>query len=411
MINAGTVGAYLTLDISDYENNLATAGQMLESFRRGASSGGLGEFIGGSVEAAFHSAGTAALRFASDYSGASEKIHGYSLRVREAFSGVGKSLGGIRDNAVSAFSGAAEQIRRFGENAGGAIGKFGGRLREFCDRGASALRAFADEHSSASGRITGSVRNLVGGIRSVFAKVPESGRNAFRQCRSLMKAELDAAAPGLFSSAANIGSSVIRGLKGILLGSGGAIAVGAGAAASLRKGLESGRASLNSAMRSVMQGMLSAAGSVNFTGIGGNIVGGIIRGINSKKPSLITTASNLAAGAAAAARRALGINSPSRVMMEVGKFTAEGMELGLKQGSRGIYRTASAISDEAAAALGSISTRGLNLSGVHSTNYGDRLDRLLDAVEKLADSRTTMEIDGRPFGRLVREARSGAALR
>lgn len=186
---------------------------------------------------------------------------------------------------------------------------------------------------------------------------------------------------------------------------------GEGLGASLIGGVEGKKPDALKSVTGLMKSMVTAAGSVSFTGIGGNIVGGIIRGINSKKPSLITTASNLAAGAAAAARRALGINSPSRVMMEVGKFTAEGMELGLKQGSRGIYRTASAISDEAAAALGDISTRGLNLSGVHSTNYGDRLDRLLDAVEKLADSQTTMEIDGRPFGRLVREARSGAALR
>ena len=79
------------------------------------------------------------------------------------------------------------------------------------------------------------------------------------------------------------------------------------------------------------------------------------------------------------------------------------MEVGLLNGAGSLYETASAISLETAETLGDISTRGVNLSGVHSTNYGDRLDRLLDAVEKLADSQTTMEIDGRPFGRLVRE--------
>ena len=171
--------------------------------------------------------------------------------------------------------------------------------------------------------------------------------------------------------------------------------------------MESGRPSLTAAMRSLMGSMVTAAGSVSFTGIGGNIVGGILRGINDKKPSLITSAASLAASAAAAAKRALGIHSPSRVMMEIGRFTAEGMEIGLKQGAKGLYETASAISDETAAALSGISSGGVNLPGVHSANYGDRLDRLdkiLDAVEKLADSQTTMEIDGRPFGRLVRSA-------
>ena len=81
---------------------------------------------------------------------------------------------------------------------------------------------------------------------------------------------------------------------------------------------------------------------------------------------------------------------------------AEGMEVGLMQGAKGLYETASAISLETAETLGSISTRGVNYASAHSMNYGDRLDRLLDAVERLADSQTTMEIDGRPFGRLVR---------
>ena len=141
-----------------------------------------------------------------------------------------------------------------------------------------------------------------------------------------------------------------------------------------------------------------------FTGIGGGIVSGILKGMNDKKPSLVSTAASFAVSAAAAAKRALGIHSPSRVMMEVGRYTAEGMEQGLKQGSRSLYETASAISDETAEALSGISSHRVNLSGVHSTNYGDRLDRLLDAVERLADSQTTMEIDGRPFGRLVKEA-------
>ena len=179
---------------------------------------------------------------------------------------------------------------------------------------------------------------------------------------------------------------------------------GQGLVTSMNAGLNSKKPEAVKTADGIMTSMHTAMSLVSFTGIGGNIVGGILRGINDKKPSLITSAASLAASAAAAAKRALGIHSPSRVMMEIGRFTAEGMEIGLKQGSRHLYETASAISDETAAALSGISSGGVNLSGVHSTNYGDRLDRLLDAVERLADSQTTMEIDGRPFGRLVRSA-------
>ena len=172
---------------------------------------------------------------------------------------------------------------------------------------------------------------------------------------------------------------------------------------SMTGGMESNKPSAVTTAGGIMTDMHTAMGAVSFTGIGGNVVSGILSGLNDKAPSLMIRARNLATGIAGVIGGALRINSPSKVMIPMGQAVAEGMEVGLLNGAGSLYETASAISLETAEALGSISPRGMNLSGVHSTNYGDRLDRLLDAVEKLADSQTTMEIDGRPFGRLVRE--------
>ena len=173
---------------------------------------------------------------------------------------------------------------------------------------------------------------------------------------------------------------------------------------SMTGGMESNKPSAVTTAGGIMTDMHTAMGAVSFTGIGGNVVSGILSGLNDKAPSLMIRARNLATGIAETIRGALNINSPSKVMIPMGQAVAEGMEVGLMQGTKGLYETASAISLETAETLGSISTRGVNYASVHSMNYGDRLDRLLDAVEKLADSQTTMEIDGRPFGRLVREA-------
>ena len=178
---------------------------------------------------------------------------------------------------------------------------------------------------------------------------------------------------------------------------------GQGLVTSMTDGMESEKPNAVKTAGSIMTEMYDKMGSVSFTGIGGSIVGGILKGINDKSPSLMKRATSLATGIAGVIGGALRINSPSKVMIPMGEAVAEGMEVGLLNGAGSLYETASAISLETAETLGSISTRGVNLSGVHSTNYGDRLDRLLDAVERLADSQTTMEIDGRPFGRLVRE--------
>ena len=178
---------------------------------------------------------------------------------------------------------------------------------------------------------------------------------------------------------------------------------GQGLVTSMTDGMDEKKPTAITTAGKLMTEMHTKMGSVSFTGIGGNVVSGILSGLNDKAPSLLSRAASLAGSIAETVRRTLNINSPSKIMIPMGQAVAEGMEVGLLNGAGSLYETASAISLETAETLGSISTRGVNLSGAHSTNYGDRLDRLLDAVERLADSQTTMEIDGRPFGRLVRK--------
>ena len=266
--------------------------------------------------------------------------------------------------------------------------------------------ALVAETEASGGEISSETKKMVSSISQAMSDLPDDAKESMKNTWLGMKKELEAAYPELYAAAESDADSIINAVDkalGIASPSRVMMEKGRYTIEGFQRGLEDKKPDAERTITGIMESMVTAAGSVSFTGIGGNIVGGILKGINEKKPSLITSAASLAASAAAAAKRALGINSPSRVMMEVGRYTAEGMEVGLTQGAKGLYETASAISLETAETLGSISTRGMNLSGVHSTNYGDRLDRLLDAVEKLADSQTTMEIDGRPFGRLVRE--------
>ena len=166
-------------------------------------------------------------------------------------------------------------------------------------------------------------------------------------------------------------------------------------------GMESKKSSVVTSISGIMQNMLTAAQGVDFTPVGSNIVGGILSGLNARKGSLLATAGSLANSISTKIKSALQINSPSRVMMEIGEFTTAGMELGLMKGSQSLYETASAISRDTAEALSGITpTVHTDFSGSFAE---DKLDRLLEAVERLADARPTMEIDGRPFGRLVRE--------
>lgn len=65
--------------------------------------------------------------------------------------------------------------------------------------------------------------------------------------------------------------------------------------------------------------------------IGGNIIIGMINGIKSKGSSLVKTAKGVVGNVIQGAENLLGINSPSKVFEEIGKFTGEGMVIGLNK--------------------------------------------------------------------------------
>lgn len=183
--------------------------------------------------------------------------------------------------------------------------------------------------------------------------------------------------------------------------------IGGFAMEGLENGMESRRGSAVSLMGSIVNGIKTAASAVSFVSVGEHIIGGMLSGINARKQSLLDTAGGIASRISTTFKSALKIQSPSRVMMEIGRYTTEGMELGLAQGSEGLYQTASMIASDTADALAGLSSAS-HLSQDYGAaavggDTGSKLDRLLEAVEKLADAQTAVEIDGRPFGRLVRE--------
>ena len=62
---------------------------------------------------------------------------------------------------------------------------------------------------------------------------------------------------------------------------------------------------------------------------GKDLIQGFINGIASKAWAVISKATEVVGGAVEAVKNFLGINSPSRVFMEIGKYTAQGMAVGL----------------------------------------------------------------------------------
>lgn len=90
---------------------------------------------------------------------------------------------------------------------------------------------------------------------------------------------------------------------------------------------------------------------------------GLYSGLGAWEGQLAALSSRIANTINANARRALQVRSPSRVMMEIGEYTGEGLQIGLEKSAAGVY----AAMDRIAGALpGSIGNTSLGLSALNT---------------------------------------------
>lgn len=69
----------------------------------------------------------------------------------------------------------------------------------------------------------------------------------------------------------------------------------------------------------------------SFTSVGQNLISGLIEGIGDKAQSLVNKARGVVSDAIQAAKNLLGINSPSKVFAEMGRYVDEGFIVGLEK--------------------------------------------------------------------------------
>ena len=106
--------------------------------------------------------------------------------------------------------------------------------------------------------------------------------------------------------------------------------------------------------------------------LGANLVDGLVQGITSRASRVYDALGNLASGAVDTIRQKLQIQSPSRVMMQLGSYTGEGFAKGIEGGAARVTSASRLLSDAAAggvsrtvAARFSGATGGSGLPSIH----------------------------------------------
>jgi TP901 family phage tail tape measure protein len=91
---------------------------------------------------------------------------------------------------------------------------------------------------------------------------------------------------------------------------------------------------------------------IDLVEIGKDIIRGLIDGIASMGGSVKKTVGKIVDAIPDAVKKILGIHSPSRVLMELGGYTAEGLAVGIGKGITGIQRMAGAMANAATPSMG-----------------------------------------------------------
>ncbi len=111
--------------------------------------------------------------------------------------------------------------------------------------------------------------------------------------------------------------------------------------------------------------------------IGSDLIDGLVNGIMSAGPKVLGAITGLASGAINAAKKALGIASPSTIFAEIGMHTAAGMEQGVDGGADGVQGSMEAmVAPPAAAGAGAGAAAGASSSSKGSAGAGVVIENL-----------------------------------
>lgn len=259
------------------------------------------------------------------------RFAGLGLKLASVFRGFGPLIArGFEEGLLAV----GITVERFG-------GRLGGWLVEAIAAGARAVVFVAKGLGQGIADLVGSG---VSGVKGIVGRILKVG----------VVAAIVGAVGSAVSAAVSLGGRIVSG-------------VGQGLA-TLFSAVVNAMASVANAVTNAVSGAVSAAVS-----LGSAIVSGIVAGVRSAGGSLISALEGLASSALSAAKRKLGIGSPSRVFAdEVGAEMVMGMVVGIKKKAPTLKATLNQATKEA------LASAKQNLNSM-AGGIGDAIGQILDA--------------------------------
>ena len=300
-------------------------------------------------------------------------INGFSSRIGDIIQ-AGIDLG------IACIDGLADGIQNNSERIGTAIGNL---IKVGVDSAGVIAKAALKELGSSgmvqlAAGITGSAGKAVTAMGQAVSKAVQSAKTKASQFLAAGKQWVSSLASGVRGAVGTV-TGAISSLVSSAVGKARSAASQFMSAArtwasQLAAGIRSGAGQAASAVRSCVSSAVSAARGAagQFVSAGRSMIQGLISGIKSAAASVASAARSVVQGAINAAKSALKINSPSKVFIEIGKFTGEGFVVGMDRTAGSVANSAASLADSAI------------------SNVRDSISKIANAVNDNIDAQPTI---------------------
>ena len=250
-----------------------------------------------------------------------------------SFKDVGKNvIDGFIEGVKDKIKSAVDAIKEFGSNIVNGIKDFLGihsPSTVFSDIGENSIKGFINGMGSLSSKVVGKALDIVSGAKTVIS----NQASKFKTAGQTLITNIVIGFNNELSSVKSKASSIISSAKTAISNQASNFK---SAGQTLINNVVTGFDNKLSAVKDKANSIASAAKTAignwrnSFTSIGKDLISGLIEGIGDKARSLVDKARGVVSEAVQAAKNLLGINSPSKVFAEMGRYVDEGFIVGLK---------------------------------------------------------------------------------
>ena len=268
---------------------------------------------------------------------------------------VGEIIQATIDLGIAVIDGLSQGIEQNAERVGAALG----RLIKAATSSAKTVFTSALKELGVSGvtnlvsGITGGVGKAVAAMTSLVGKVASTAKQKASQFLAAGKQWVTSIASGVRGAIGTVTGAIASLVSNAVNRARSAASQFLSAARAwvtqLAAGIRSGAGQAAGAVRSCVSSAVAAARSAagQFVSAGRNMIQGLINGIRSAAASVASAARSVVQGAINAAKSALKIHSPSRVFIEIGKYTGEGFVVGMDRTAGAVANSAASLADSA----------------------------------------------------------------